>query len=397
MKTSLPFWKKALFSLLIIVVAATLLEFSASTYLRVFEGYDGQNLQWHVYDAYKNILPARNYEDTRGIHHNSVGFRSTREIPLKKPDDTYRIFLMGGSTAYGLGTMWPHLQKDFLVLDDSETISAYLEKQLNDSLPGRNIEVINAAISSDWTHHHLIYLNQTILRYESDMIIFLDGQNDYFFINKDHDQFASYPHQDHANIIMGEPTIGSLIYANAWWLFRRSAAAHIIGRSAREVGHQVRHLFGSGTQRPIDVEAALASHREVFSNNALKMNQRIAAILRLEGVTGVFVLQPALILERNRHGMPGIERSLFEFNVQWTNPNYEEFRHRVLPFVRKSMAETVEPLGAIFLDASDIYKNAKGQIFTDYCHLTPKGNEILAAFIADTVIKQIATSDRAKP
>ncbi len=389
MKTSLPRWKKALFSLLIVAVTATLLELIAITYLRHFKGYDGQNLQWHVYDAYKNMLPARNYEDTRVIHHNSVGFRSTREIPIKKPDDTYRIFLMGGSTAYGLGTMWPQLQKDYLALDDSETISAYLEKQLNYALPGRNIEVINAAISSHWTHHHLIYLNQSILRYEPDMIVFLDGQNDFFLFNQGHNQFASYSHQDHANTIMGKPTIHSLVYANAWWLFRKSAAVHIVGRAARDVSHQ----FSSSDPKPIDVEAALASHRDVFSNNALKMNQRIAAILQVEDVKGVFVLQPALILEGQRRGMPEVERTLYKFNVQWTNSNYEEYRLRVLPFVRKSIAEAVEPLGAKFVDATGVYKNAKGQMFTDYCHLTPKANEILAAFIADTAVEQIATSE----
>ncbi|MGB9617459.1 MAG: hypothetical protein ACPL7J_09065, partial [Desulfomonilaceae bacterium] len=34
---------------------------------------------------------------------NNAGFRDPRDIPLAKPDDEYRIFLTGGSTAFGLG------------------------------------------------------------------------------------------------------------------------------------------------------------------------------------------------------------------------------------------------------------------------------------------------------
>ena len=75
--------------------------------------------------------------------------------------------------------------------------------------------MINAAITSTWTHHHLIYLNQRILRYDPDMILFMDGFNDFFKSEPDHDQFATYSYGMPSRVIMGEPTLYSLAYANA--------------------------------------------------------------------------------------------------------------------------------------------------------------------------------------
>jgi hypothetical protein len=145
--------KKYLFATILIVLVLALFEFSARVGLKLLRGFDGKHLYQYVFDPYKNILPAPNFVDTRGIRHNSVGFRRDSEVSLQKPVGTYRIFLMGASTAYGLGGLWPHLQREFAVLDNSQTIDAYLEAMLADSFPDMKVEVINAAITSTWTHH----------------------------------------------------------------------------------------------------------------------------------------------------------------------------------------------------------------------------------------------------
>ena len=144
----LPLWKRVTFSLILLAIVLAVGEGLASLYLRAFRGYDGKHLYQYDFDPYKNILPTANYVDTRGIRHNAQGFRRDEDVPLEKPAGTYRIFLMGASTAYGMGGLWPHLQTKFEVLKNSETIDAYLQQQLRAALPGRNIEVINAAINS---------------------------------------------------------------------------------------------------------------------------------------------------------------------------------------------------------------------------------------------------------
>jgi hypothetical protein len=235
---------------ILLLVVFALLEFGTRQYLRVTRGYDGEHLYQFEFDPYKNILPAPNYVDTRGIRHNSVGFRRSSDVSVAKPEGTYRIFLMGASTAYGLGGLWPHIDNAYPVLDNSETIDAYLETILAELHPGLRIEVINAAITSTWTHHNLIYLNQTILKYQPDMVMFMDGFNDFYFYNPGHDQFTGYTYDLPSRVILGEPTLYSLLYANGWWLFRKSALVHQVGRGA---GNLKRLLSPRPVRTPIDI------------------------------------------------------------------------------------------------------------------------------------------------
>src|SRR5688572_643795 len=142
---ALPRWKRVLFGSILVAIVLGVLEASSIAFLKMTRGYDGEHLWEFEFDPYKNILPARGFVDTRGVRHNSVGFRESREIPLEKPAGTYRIMLMGASVAYGTGGLWPHIQREYAVLHDSTTIDTYLEREIQRAMPGAKVEVINAA------------------------------------------------------------------------------------------------------------------------------------------------------------------------------------------------------------------------------------------------------------
>jgi len=377
---------KRLFFLLLIAVFVGLCQLAAVGYLKAYEGYDGKHLLQYAYDPYKNVLPMPNYVDTRGIKHNSVGFRRSTEVPIAKPAGVFRIFLVGGSTAYGLGGLWPHIQPEFAVLKNTETIDTYLERYLNEAVPGRRIEVINAAITSTWTHHHLIYLNQSLLKYDPDMVLFLDGFNDFYFVNTNHDQFEDYAYSADSRFMLGEPTISSLTYSAAWWMFRKFALARVVARNARTVKQL---LSKRPTRTPINVDTAMAGLREVFPKSGLKMWRRSGLILKDEGIQPVFMLQPMLILERRRTQMPEVERKLFDFTVESYLPNYEAFAQQAVEFVRGKSAAMVTETGAEFIDLTNIYANATGQVFTDYAHLTPAANDVLARYVSARIVPLI--------
>lgn len=375
--------KRWLFTAVILLVVFAIGELTASVFLRMTRGYDGKHLYQYDYDDYKNILPARNYVDTRGIVHDAQGFRRAANVSRTKAPGTIRIFLMGGSTAYGLGGLWPFLQRDYAVLKNKETIDAYLETELARAFPNQKIEVVNAAITSTWTHHSFIYINQSILNYHPDMILFLDGYNDYYFFEPNHDQFASYGYNTPAEVIMGAPTLKSLAYANGWWLFRKSALFHVLGRAA-QVAKEA--LTPKPAQPPIAVDSALVAMQQNFRANALKMHRRSGLILRDEGVIPVFMLQPMLVLERGRlSAMPPIEKKLFDFDINSMRPNAEDFYRRAVDIVRTDEQAMTKEIGAEYIDLTGIFASAQGQMFTDYVHLTPKANEILAHVVAQKI------------
>ena len=218
------------------------------------------------------------------------------------------------------------------------------------------------------------------------MVLFLDGFNDYYFFEPHHDQFGGYSYNLPSQVILGDPTLGSLAYANGWWLFRKSAFVHLLARGARNVKLM---LAGKPARPPIDVDQAAAGQQRDFMANAYKMEERSGLILQHEGVVPVFLLQPMLILERGRTQMPANERRLFDFNVASYLPNYEAFIVRAVDFVRGRMHEMAPRMGGRFVDLTRVFDGAEGQMFTDYAHLTPEANQIVARVVADSILPLI--------
>ncbi|MBK6777959.1 MAG: SGNH/GDSL hydrolase family protein [Gemmatimonadetes bacterium] len=384
--TRLRRWHLLMLAALGVLVLLGIAEGASRLYLRAAEGYDGAHLYQFRFDPYKNILPAPGYVDTRGIRHNKAGFRRTTEVSREKPAGTYRIFLMGASTAYGLGGLWPHLDPSWPVLPNDSTIDAYLERELGGRFPGTKVEVINAAITSTWTHHHLIYLNQRIIGYQPDMVLFLDGYNDFYFFNRDHDQFDSYGYNLESQKILGDPTLKSLGYGVGWWFYRRSAFIHLLGQGARNV---VLLAKGKPVQRPMAVDSAVAGFESVFPRSALKMHERAGLVLRNEGIVPVFMMQPMLLLERGKP-KDAVEEKLFQFDVGSWRPGYEEYLHRVVPIARDSEAAMAARVGGMAIDLTDIFRAMPERTYTDYAHLTPLGNRVLAHLVAERIAPAIA-------
>ena len=130
---------------------------------------------------------------------NEQGFRDRDAVPLTKPKDEIRIFLLGNSTAFGYGST-----------DNTATISEFLEQRLQqrlqqqktspnlykpDILPLDKVKrqkslakpsqiksgdyrVINASVPGYASGNELAQLALKILKYKPDLIVVLDGYED---------------------------------------------------------------------------------------------------------------------------------------------------------------------------------------------------------------------------
>ncbi len=85
----------------------------------------------------------------------------------QKPDDTLRIFLLGGSTAVG----WPY--------GENMMPSRLLAAKLNAAFPEQTIEVINLAFSAINTYT-LLDFSDEILAQSPDMVLIYSGHNEFY-------------------------------------------------------------------------------------------------------------------------------------------------------------------------------------------------------------------------
>ena len=102
------------------------------------------------------------YQD---VHINSHGFRGP-EFSEQKPENTYRIFALGGSTTFGHS------------LADDETWSAYLQKKFDQTDLKFNVEVINAGINKANSRTELKLIEDRLVDFGPDLVIMYDGWND---------------------------------------------------------------------------------------------------------------------------------------------------------------------------------------------------------------------------
>jgi hypothetical protein len=374
--------------LLIIIIPLAILEFASYEYLKIFEGYDGFHLMNYEFDDYKNVRPTPNYVDTRGIYHNSQGFREKTDISVKKDAGTYRIFIMGGSTGYGLGGLSKIGKDKYPVIPNEDTIDSYLERYLNSKSNSPHVEVINAAITSHQSHHHLIYLNQTILKFNPDMVIFIDGFNDYYKYDKDFDQFRDYAYQERVHQYMSEPTLEAWAGYTGWWLFRSSHLVYLSGKTLLPVWQYIRRI-GKPRAR-MDVETAVIHLQENAKRNFVKMVERNSLILKHEGVSAVFTLQPEIIFRQSKQFTPFEQELLNEMNTHWQE-GLAEFKARAKPVVIHFLEEATSNNGSYFVDLTDPFNGVIEDAYTDYCHLTPAGNKRLAEYLGEKILPMVRT------
>jgi lysophospholipase L1-like esterase len=113
------------------------------------------------------------------LHINALGFRDRREHLERKDDRTVRIFVTGGSTAWGVGAS-----------SDEQTISGRLEQKLNARLSSRTsyrYEVINTAFPAWSTTQEKILIEQRLVDLHPDVILMFSGNNDIHWALNDRD------------------------------------------------------------------------------------------------------------------------------------------------------------------------------------------------------------------
>ena len=103
------------------------------------------------------------------ININSLGFRGD-EFSKIKPDETYRIFMLGGSPMFGYGAT-----------SDETTIPGFTQKIFDEKDFGFDIEVINSGSQAADSNKELKLVKERLIPFSPDLIIIYDGWNDLRF------------------------------------------------------------------------------------------------------------------------------------------------------------------------------------------------------------------------
>lgn len=323
--------------------------------------------------------PDYHYYDDRVVH-NRQGFRARRDIDKDKRDQI-RIFLCGGSAAYGIGSTYAWFQPEFIVIRNEDCIDAYLEQFLSKRLD-RPVEVINASSPEYRIHHHLTLLFESLIEHSPDLIIFFDGHNDYnvtehaerYRISSSQDVYALVNYPSFMNALR----YGALILKSQSMLFRKSGEY----LQLYMVGRQIEARLADPL--PIEsLDSITRSRRLRAPENFMEYVRLIVLTARTHDIVPFFALQPDLIFDTTKPLTP------FEKTFQ----RFEQSIGQDVEFNRSIQQAFVDELGAYcraeqvgFLDLTQPFAGVAEQTYIDYCHLSPAGNRIIAEKLGESVL-----------
>jgi lysophospholipase L1-like esterase len=385
--------KSCLFHALLILMPLVLVECLSAIYLNFLAANPRplalRNIPWHFYEPYRNHALGPGWH-SKGIVHNSQGFRRTSDVPLIKPANGYRIFLMGGSAAYGLSAAPPFPP---VVITNEQTIDYKLEQLLRPLFPEMHIEVINAAVTAYWTHHHLIYLHETLLDYNPDLIIFLDGINDYYYTNPQHRQFLSYKYS--MTLKAEELNHPRPIYALHMlldWSKQYSHTLFIVNEIADRLlrwNEPPDDWNRAEVIRPENLNAAFLERYEAIAKRTwVRTLRSILLLLNDQGVAAITSLQPELVFSQTQ-GMSAGDLRLQHLELTRRAPYYKERKEFLKPVTGWLASATAREFGATFVDLTDVFDD-HAQYFIDYCHLSEAGAERVAEQLLPYIKEKIA-------
>jgi len=292
------------------------------------------------------------------VETDSRGLRSP-EFVSPKPEGVYRIVVLGGSAAWGIGA------RNF-----DETFCGILRSRLTPSGATKNkIEVINAAQVGYNSTQELIFLEEEILGFAPDFVVFFNGFNELSTTIMWNEDFP-------------EGSYWQIPYDYAWM---KSRILSPPGTSGTDIFNLVRlsHFLDKLLTPPgqkngdFSLDSSIREQKLKWGRSAIgryRKNLELAfMILKDRRIASAVAVQP--ILSRNKKPAEGE----LEFVRNW--PLITELYPEVIRVAEEAAATS----GASFWDLTTVYENHPEQTYLDICHFNQRGHIIIGEKLAELI------------
>ena len=305
---------------------------------------DPHLLDWE-YSGIRQYASNQNYDT---ININSHGFRGF-DFTEQKSDNTYRIFIVGGSTVFGYGST-----------SDQTTIPGYLQTEFTKLDINKKVEVINAGVGFATSFEEAYLLKTKLLQYDPDLIIIYDGGNDVYTRNKE-------------ITMIYDDQIKDPFKFGTYEFYRTPAVVY-------------KNLVEPLTSKPMSNNFSddFNSYNYVINNweNNLK---KICKLGEENNFKVAIFLQPLLITTEKTLSDDELEMKEWMFATQY---NYNMINKELLSEF-SSRIQLLNDHCAISQDLTNVFDDRTEPIFYDWIHMTNHGNELISKRIFEIILPKI--------
>lgn len=160
--------KKVLLTFVLVLLLLLFTEWFVQKYNIIVHDQPYYLTEANIHPFLQYSLKELNNQQNSQLHIDEQGFRG-ENVEKAKPKNTYRIFILGGSTVFNSTTPY------------ELSFPRLIEKQLQKEYPTYRIEVLNAGRDGYTSEHSLIQYLFDIRDYHPDLIILLQGINDLYY------------------------------------------------------------------------------------------------------------------------------------------------------------------------------------------------------------------------
>ncbi|NJR62977.1 MAG: SGNH/GDSL hydrolase family protein [Cyanobacteria bacterium CRU_2_1] len=342
---------------------------------------------------------------------NSQGFRDEEPVAIEKPPGEVRIFVLGGSTAFGQ-----------LNSNNQATFASQLEKLLNERVTGQQnnpdryqpatlpyradqveqalalppriseqpYRVVNAAVPGYASGNELSLLVQHVAEYNPDMLIVLNSYSD-LMLPSSHDG-VDIPGLD-ALIEGEEESIGSEITASVQNWFNRLYSVrvyqHYILQSQEKPPEQLIPLNMLTVNPGHPIDKTLATDDAELNRRVSRYRSHMLQIVQWSSATRkrLFVgLQPE-ITGRSPDAMTPEEKAIL---AKLGNTYTERVQLGYTKLAEVADQTVKSSANARLLNLYKLYETYEGQAFQNPTSLTDEANGVLAKRFFDAIAAELA-------
>jgi lysophospholipase L1-like esterase len=385
-------------ALLLAVEGLLALKFRREYASSSLEGQGAFRMIAATYRGYQNNPNYIRKHDGVTYRYNNLSFREEEDLGDKAPNE-FRVFFLGGSAAYGErsneGGQFQLIsgQKTY---PSSETIAAHLERELARELPERDVNVINAAVVGYRVNNDFLTYLELLRHLEPDLLVAMDGHNEvYANVNPFSPAVARTPQE-----LIGPLTRWlrqhSYLAFYGGQLFRESALFNrLTGRLVPELSAEELAMMDAAAIRAENATAARDHEVEAGAIDQIMMVYELFfTATRLDGVPILFTMQPVLALDQTKV-LTARESDLLKYlrHTKWPD------KYPMLKLDRALAERARRGDGFHYLSLLGVFSDFESDAYTDYCHITPTGNQHIARKLAQVILttpELRATSQRTR-
>ncbi|MDD5089790.1 MAG: hypothetical protein PHQ23_02640, partial [Candidatus Wallbacteria bacterium] len=298
---------------------------------------------------------------------NNAGFRAARSLEETSMSGEIRVFVTGGSAAWGAGVR----QEDLY--------TRIAEKELRKEFPDRpNIRVVCAGVGAYCSVQERILTETVITRYNPDIVISFSGWNDSYFGYtgldiRDGQDYMGYGRKL-AWLSGGQVDDLEKVIDPPQYRDYRVKLHFLLAKSL----HRVRFSKSDLAQ---GVELRKLEHKQVLET-LLDNIHSLTDLSRRKGFSMVFMLQPSLYLTCKP--LSEWEKlQVAENSAAFTG--FPEYNREVYRLFRETFPQDSYEKGYTFADLDLAFSGVEQPLFADHVHFGDRGNRLIGEYMAQII------------